>query len=159
MQPAAVDAVTAQFPEKLQRLFEPHRYKVLYGGRGAGRSWGVARWLLIDGIQRPSLNLCARELQNSIKDSVHKLLAQQIDAMKMNYLYDVQQANIKGTNGTEFSFEGIRHNVTKIKSYEGVDRCWVEEAQSVSENSWEVLVPTIRKPRSEIIATFNPDLE
>ena len=156
MQPAAVDA---RFPEKLQALFQPKRYKVLFGGRGGAKSWGVARWLLIEGSKRQLSVLCARELQNSIKDSVHKLLSQQIEALGLSHFYDIQQASIKGLNGTEFSFEGIRHNVGKIKSYEGVDYCWVEEAQSVSEASWEVLVPTIRKPGSEIIVTFNPDLE
>ena len=151
--------VNAQFPGKLAALFEPHRYKVFYGGRGGAKSWGVARWLLIEGSKRQITVLNARELQNSIKDSVHKLLSQQVEALGLAHFYDVQQSVIKGANGTEFNFEGIRHNIGKIKSYEGVDYCWVEEAQSVSEASWEVLVPTIRKPGSEIIVTFNPDLE
>ncbi len=156
----ALDAPTnAQFPEKFQVLFEDWRYKVFYGGRGGAKSWAIARWLLIDSLNKPTTNLCAREWQNSIKDSVHRLLATQIDAMQMNYLFDIQQASIKGSNGTEFNFEGIRHNIGKIKSYEGVDRCWVEEAQSVSESSWDVLIPTIRKPGSQIIVSFNPDLE
>jgi phage terminase large subunit len=155
----AAPEVIAKFPEKLQPLFEPHRYKVFYGGRGGAKSWGVARWLLLEGAKRPVQVLCVRELQNSIKDSVHKLLSQQIESLGLGHLYDIQQAQIRGSNGTEFNFEGIRHNSAKIKSYEGVEYCWVEEAQSVSEASWEVLVPTIRKPGSEIIVTFNPDLE
>lgn len=149
----------AEFPEKMQGLFRPARYKVLYGGRGAARSWSVARWLLIEGAQRRINVLCAREFQRSLDDSVKRLLSDQIELLGLSHLYDVQQAVIKGPNGTEFNFEGIRHNINKIKSYEGVDYCWVEEAQSVSENSWEVLVPTIRKPGSEIIVTFNPELE
>lgn len=153
------DPVNAQFPEKLQVLFEPRRYKVFWGGRGGAKSWGVARWLLLEGAKRKINVLCARELQNSIKDSVHKLLSQQIESLQLAHFYDVQLAMIRGANGTEINFEGIRHNTGKIKSYEGIDYCWVEEAQSVSEASWEVLVPTIRKPGSEIIVTFNPDLE
>ncbi len=149
----------AEFPEKLQVLFEPHRYKVFYGGRGGAKSWGVARWLLLEGAKRPIRTLCARELQRSLDDSVKKLLADQVESLRLSSFYDIQQAVIKGANGTEFSFEGIRHNINKIKSYEGVDYCWVEEAQSVSEASWDVLVPTIRRPGSEIIVTFNPDLE
>lgn len=155
------------FPEALQCLFQPARYKVLYGGRGGSKSWGAARALLSLGATRPIRVLCAREYQNSIKDSVHKLLSDQIVSMGLdmptlangNFFYDVQQASIKGSNGTEFGFEGIKHNVGKIKSYEGVDYCWVEEAVTVSKSSWDVLVPTIRKEKSEIWLTFNPELE
>jgi phage terminase large subunit len=147
------------FPDKLQGLFEDHRYKVLYGGRGGAKSWGIARALLIRGTQRPTRVLCAREFQNSIRDSVHKLLSDQIDGLGLGHLYEVQQTLIKGPGGTEFAFEGIKHNVGKIKSYEGVDVCWVEEAHAVSKSSWDVLIPTIRKPGSEIWVSFNPELE
>jgi phage terminase large subunit len=146
------------FPPKLQCLFEPHRYKVLHGGRGGAKSWGAARALLVQGLERPLRILCAREFQNSIKDSVHKLLSDQIATIGLTE-YDIQRDSIRGANGTEFSFEGIRHNIGKIRSYEGVDICWVEEANMVSKTSWEVLVPTIRKPNSEIWITFNPELE
>ena len=98
------------FPEALQWLFKPKRYKVLKGGRGAGRSWGVARWLLIEGLSGTERVLCARELQASIKDSVHKLLADQIDKMGMNYLYHVEQQGIHGigqAKGTEFSSRAL----------------------------------------------------
>lgn len=149
----------AEFPEKLQCLFEPARYKVLYGGRGGAKSWGVARALLLLGAQKPLRILCARELQNSISDSVHRLLSDQIFALGLESFYDIKQTYIKGKNGTEFSFEGIRHNVNKIKSYEGIDICWVEEAQTVSRTSWTVLIPTIRKESAEIWVTFNPLLE
>lgn len=158
----ALDTSRLDFPEALQPLFKSKRYKVLYGGRGAGRSWGVARALLIQGLDGAQRMLCARELQASIKDSVHKLLADQITLMGMNYLYDVQQQGIYGigaARGTEFSFEGIRHNVTKIKSYEGITRCWVEEADKLSRTSLDILIPTIRAEGSEIWFTFNPDQE
>jgi phage terminase large subunit len=157
--PGAIKIPDVEFPEKFQALFQPFRYVILYGGRGGAKSWGVARYLLLEGAKHPLTILCARELQNSIKDSVHKLLAQQIEKLGLGSFYEIQQNLIRGANGTEFNFEGIRHNIGKIKSYEGVDFCWVEEAQSTSENSWEVLIPTIRKPGSRIIATFNPDLE
>jgi phage terminase large subunit len=149
----------AQFPDKLACLFEPKRYKILYGGRGGAKSWGVARALLILGASRSLRILCAREFQNSIADSVHKLLSDQIAALGLGGHYDVLQSAIRGRNGTEFRFEGLRHNVTKIKSYEGVDICWVEEAQSVSKESWDTLIPTIRNDGSEIWVTFNPELE
>ena len=143
----------------MEPLFKPFRYKVFHGGRGGAKSWGVARWFVLEGAKRPINVLCARELQRSLDDSVKKLLSDQIERLGLTHLYDIQQSVIKGSNGAVFNFEGIRHNVAKIKSYEGVDYCWVEEAQGVSENSWEVLIPTIRKPGSEIIVTFNPELE
>ena len=151
--------VNADFPAPFQVLFEPRRYKVLYGGRGGGRSWACARALLLKGVQSPIRVLCARELQNSISDSVHRLLADQISGLGLDAYYQVQMARILGTNGTLFSFEGIKNNVTKIKSYEGIDYCWVEEAHKVSRNSWSILIPTVRKENSEIWMTFNPELE
>ena len=81
---------------------------------------------------------------------MHALLKDQADKLGLGAFYEVQQTRIIGANGTEFSFEGLRHNVTKIKSYEGVDICWVEEARTVSKSSWDTLIPTIRKPGSEI---------
>lgn len=151
--------VEAQFPAPLQCLFQPKRYKVLWGGRGAGRSWGVARALLIMGTGKPLRVLCARELQNSISESVHKLLSDQIAALGLSDFYDIEVARIKGKNGTSFSFEGIKNNTNKIKSYEGIDICWVEEAIKVSRHSWGVLIPTIRKSGSEIWMCFNPELD
>jgi len=148
-----------EFPEKIGFLFNPSRYKVLYGGRGSGKSWGVARALLLMGIQKPLRVLCARELQNSITDSVHALLADQIKTLNLESFYEIQNTVIYGKNGTEFLFAGLKHNVTKIKSFEGVDVCWVEEAQTVSKSSWDVLLPTIRKDSSEIWITFNPELD
>ena len=153
----AVSAV--DFPIKLQMLFEPCRYKVLYGGRGGAKSWGVARALLVIGVKKPTRVLCAREFQNSIGQSVHKLLSDQIIALKLESFYEITQNSIRGKNGTEFAFVGLKNNVTNIKSYEGVDICWVEEAQSVSKTSWNILIPTIRKEQSEIWITFNPELE
>lgn len=148
------------FPRKLACLFQPKRYKVLHGGRGGAKSWGVARALLVIGIQRPIRVLCARELQKSIKDSVHRLLADQIKLMGLDGVYEVQQTTIKGRNGTEFFFEGLRHNTAQnLKSFEGVDICWIEEAVNVTKSSWEVLIPTIRKEGSEIWITLNPELE
>ena len=149
----------AQFPLKLQCLFEKSRYKVLYGGRGGAKSWGVARALLIKAAKDPLRILCAREFQTSIRDSVHKLLCDQIEALGLMGFYEITQTSIRGKNGSEFSFVGLKNNVANVKSYEGVDICWVEEAQTTSRLSWNVLIPTIRKPNSEIWITFNPELE
>ncbi|CAJ0899681.1 hypothetical protein R6138_04361 [Ralstonia thomasii] len=148
-----------EFPEKLECLFKPSRYKVLYGGRGGAKSWGVARALLILGAQNPLRILCAREFQNSISESVHALLSDQIKVLGLSEFYEIQNTTIIGKNGTAFYFAGLRHNVTKIKSFEGVDIVWCEEAQTISKSSWDTLIPTIRKEGSEIWITFNPSLE
>jgi phage terminase large subunit len=151
--------VKVELPEAFQFLTEPARYKVAYGGRGSAKSWSVARVLCLLAASKPVRILCARELQSSIKDSVHRLLADQIDALNLSARLEVQNAEIRGVNGSLFIFEGLRHNTTKIKSMEGIDICWVEEAERVSEDSWKILVPTIRKPGSEIWVTFNPEQE
>ena len=154
--------IEAEFPEKLSFLSESHRYKVLYGGRGSGKSWGIARELLIQGAirQQPLRVLCAREVQRSIKQSVHQLLNDQIQSLGLGSFYEVLENEIRGKNGTKFNFTGLANNtVESIKSFEGVDRVWVEEAQTVSKKSWDILIPTIRKPNSEIWVSFNPDLD
>ena len=148
-----------EFPVKLECLFKKSRYKVLWGGRGGAKSWGIARALLILGTKSPLRILCAREFQTSIKDSVHKLLSDQVVALGLTDFYEVIDRTIRGKNGTEFNFVGLKNNVANVKSYEGIDICWVEEAQTVSSRSWDVLVPTIRKEGSEIWISFNPELE
>lgn len=156
---SAQNELDIDFPKSMRFLFEKKRYKIAYGGRGSGKSWSVARALLVLGSNKKIRVLCTREIQKSIQDSVHKLLSDQIDIMGLNGFYIVQNSTIKGINGTEFLFAGLRHNINNLKSYEGVDIVWVEEAQSVSRASWNVLIPTIRKPESEIWVCFNPYLE
>lgn len=148
-------------PAKLRPLFDSAPYKVLHGGRGSGKSWGVARTLLILARQRKLRVLCAREIQKSIQDSVHALLKDQIQALGFGADFEVLEREIRCLRtGSEFLFTGLAaHTVESIKSFEGCDLCWVEEGQSVSGKSWDVLEPTIRKPRSEIWITFNPQLE
>jgi phage terminase large subunit len=145
-----------EFPALFRGLFDPHRYKILYGGRGGMKSWGVGRALSILGAQQPRRILCAREYQTSIKDSVIALLKDQIRQLDLKSRYKFGATYIEGKNGTEFLFKGLRINPDEIKSLEGVDICWVEEAQRVSEDSWTYLIPTIRKQGSEIWGTFNP---
>ena len=151
--------VQAKFPDALSFLFQPSRYKVAYGGRGAAKSWAMARALIIKGAEKQIRVLCAREFQSSIQDSVHKLLSDQILALGLEAFYVIEKSTIKGLNGTTFGFEGIRNNVKELKSYEGADICWAEEAANVSKSSWEVLIPTIRREGSEIWISFNPELD
>lgn len=152
--------MSADFPEKLRFLFDPVRYKVAYGGRGGAKSWGFARALLIQGAIKPLRILCAREVQNSIKDSVHRLLSDQIAALNLGEYYTVLDTEIRAINGGVILFSGLStQTADSLKSYEGLDRVWVEEAQSVSKRSWDILTPTVRKPDSEIWLTLNPDME
>ncbi|HLH04961.1 MAG TPA: PBSX family phage terminase large subunit [Bryobacteraceae bacterium] len=145
-----------QFPAAFEGLFQPSRYKCYWGGRGGAKSWALARALLLKAVAGQLRILCARELQTSIADSVHRLLSDQIQAMNLDPYFEVARNSIKSVTGSEFLFKGIRHSVQEIKSLEGVDICWVEEAQSVSAASWEILIPTIRKQSSEIWISFNP---
>ena len=164
---SASAAAPVTFPAPFIPLFVPKRYKVFWGGRGGAKSWDIARALLIlgmsPGILFPGKTkltiLCVRELQKSIDDSVHKLLREQILALGLSAFYTIEKEKIYGANGTTFSFEGIRNNVSSIRSYEGVDICWPEEANNISSHSWGVLIPTIRADNSEIWISFNPELE
>jgi phage terminase large subunit len=141
-------------------FLEPHRYKVACGGRAGMRSWTVARLLLLEALKGKRFILCAREFQTSIKDSVLRLLEEQIDLMGLSSRFKVMRDSILADNGSEFIFKGLHHNIYEIKSTEGVDFCWVEEAENVSNESWDILLPTIRKAGSEIWLTYNPkDLE
>lgn len=148
--------IEVSIPKAFGDLFKPKRYKVYYGGRGGAKSHNIARALLVIGMQKPIRVLCARELQVSIADSVHKLLSDIIREHGMDEFYTITDKTIRGINGTEFGFKGLKHNVNELKSYEGSDYCWVEEAQTVSDRSWEILIPTIRKEGSEIWLSFNP---
>jgi phage terminase large subunit len=149
-----------QMPEALEFLFQPSRYKVARGGRGSGKSWGFARALLIQGYQRPLRILCTREVQKSIKQSVYQLLKDQIEAMGLGAEYEVLSTEIRGRNGSAFYFAGLSDmTADSIKSFEGVDRVWVEEGQSITARSWKILIPTIRKAGSEIWVSYNPELE
>lgn len=144
-------------PKAYKPLFTPARYKVFYGGRGSAKSESYARTLLIQGMQERHLVLCTREFQASIQDSVHRLLASTITNNGLSDEYEILQSTIRHrTNGTEFIFKGLRHNITEIKGLQGVTRVWCEEAENISDRSWEVLIPTIRATGSEIWVSFNP---
>ena len=157
LRPSATDI---NFPDWSEFLFRPYRYKVAHGGRGSGKSWAYARALIVAAASQPLRVLCAREVQKSIKESVHRLLADQIEAMNMGHLFEILETEIRGRNGSTFFFAGLlSHTVTSIKSYEDIDICWVEEAQTVGKKSWDILIPTVRKPDSEIWITFNPVLD
>jgi len=142
-------------PEIYAPLIEPYRYKVLYGGRAAARSWTLSTLALLRGAEEPLRILCTRELQKSIKQSVHKLLSDQIHRLGLQGFYEIQQQGIYGKNGTEFMFLGVKANPEEIRSTEGIDICWIEEGHSLSERSLDIIDPTIRKEGSEIWVSLN----
>lgn len=153
-------AADVWFPPKLEPLFKPFRYKVIYGGRGKGGSWGIARALLIQGAMSPLRILCTREIQKTIAESVHQLLSDQIELLGLQSFYKITEKAIEGRNGTLFTFAGLRElSVGNLKSFEGYDKAWVEEAEKTTKKSWQVLIPTIRKEGSEIWVNFNPQLD
>lgn len=132
----------------------------LADGTVVHNSWSFARALLMHGVAKPLRILCAREIQKSIKDSVHQLLSDQIVALGLEAKYNILQTEITGNNGTRFLFTGLSdQTVDTIKSFEGISVVWIEEGQSITERSWKILIPTIRKEESEIWISFNPDLE
>lgn len=144
-------------PEQFKELFNPKwRNIVFYGGRAGGKSENIARALLIKGQQEKRLILCTREIQNSIDDSVHRLLRSLIEKYKMTD-YEVQKTTIRNKRtGTEFIFKGLRQEtIDSLKSIPNITDCWVEEAHSVSAESIEKLTPTIRADGSQIIWSFN----
>lgn len=115
---------------------------------------------LVKGMEKKRRILCAREVQNTIRDSVHRELVDAIDHYGLDAFYEYGESFIRcKTTGSEFLFKGLRHNIKEVKSTTGVDICWVEEAETVSEESWRVLIPTIRAPGSEIWLTWNPEKE
>jgi phage terminase large subunit len=144
-----------KIPPFYKFLVSPHRYKSVYGGRGSARSWTFARLLSGLATAQKKRILCTREFQSSIRESVHQILTNQIDLMGLNPYYNINRESIKSTIGSEFIFKGLRMNPLEIKSLEGIDICWIEEAQSVSNESWEILIPTIRKDGSEIWMSWN----
>jgi phage terminase large subunit len=148
----------AEWPRWSEFLFRPSRFKVAYGGRGSSKSWSFARALIARAYTGKHRILCAREFQSSISESVHQLLSSQIAEMGLAPWFEIQSQSIRCLlTGSEFFFYGLRSNITKVKSTEGITLCWIEEAEKISDESWKVLTPTVRNPGSEIWVTFNPD--
>ncbi len=143
-------------PDAFRSLFQRARYKAFYGGRGSGKSHSIATALVVMAAERPLRVLAAREIQRSIRDSSKRLLDDRIAALGLTRRYRSTAEAIRGRNGSLFLFAGLRSNPESIKSMEGVDIAWVEEAATVSQRSLDILVPTIRKAGSELWFTWNP---
>lgn len=149
-----------EIPLEYKRLFDTDwREAAVYGGRYSLKSHTVARALLIRGRQQKTRIACFREFQNSIADSSHQLLSDLINQYGLVDYKITDKTIVNTVNGTDFLFKGLHHNEQSVKSIEGIDIAWVEEAQTISQTSLEVLTPTVRKPGSQIIYTYNRLLE
>lgn len=157
------------FPEHAAFLFESHDYKVLYGGRGSTKSWDFATAMLVLCSKKKLFCVCGREIQDSIKESVHKLLSDRIaSSPKLRKIYRVLDNEIRCTKtGSRIAFQGMKQNIEAVKSTEAIDIYWASEARNVSKNSWQVLLPTVRLDAphgpfgkgSEVWVDFNPELD
>ena len=150
-----------KIPEKIGTVLGAprgtYRYRVLHGGRGSGKSYTAALMAAVWGVVEPLRILCAREYQVSIRDSMFAEIANAItDNPMLSAQYKIGRDYIRGSNGTEFLFVGLRYNIESIKSMSQIDLCIVEEAEDVPANSWRYLIPTIRKEGSEFWIIFNP---
>ena len=149
-----------EIPTEFRRLFDRDwREAAVWGGRYSLKSHTVARFLLIRARQEKTRILCAREFQNSIADSAHQLLADLIDEYELNDFKVTENSIINTHNGSDFLFKGLRRNEQSVKSIEGIDIAWVEEAQTISKESIDILTPTVRKEGSQLVYTYNRLLE
>lgn len=149
-------------PAWAEPFLSPARYKAAYGGRGSGKSWFFASLVIDNHICDPNhRTVCIREVQKSLNQSVKRLLEQTIESLGVGHLFEVQQTLIKNINGSgQIIFQGMQnHTADSIKSLEGYDVAWVEEAQSLSQRSLDLLRPTMRKESSEIWFSWNPRFE
>jgi phage terminase large subunit len=148
-------------PRKARDTLLPSaRFKVLYGGRDSAKSTSIAQMILARCMAKPERVLCTREVQKSISDSVHQLLADWVAKLGLGDFFEVQEKYIYGKNGSQIAFHGLSgQTAMSLKSFAGITICWVEEAQTITKRSWDLLEPTIREPGSEIWVSFNPDMD
>lgn len=146
-------------------LFDPSdvnyrkMFKCFRGGRGGMKTWQVGRSMLKKGFMHKEKMLCGREYQNSMADSVQALMKDQSSQLGLDEFYSHTDSATSGRNGTEMLYKGLKNNINSLKSLEGMKRLWIEEAQTISQNTLDVLLPTLRQPEIEIIITYNPDAE
>jgi phage terminase large subunit len=155
------DVQRVEFPPKLFALLHPSahsRYRCASGGRGSAKSHSFARAVILNAVSRRMRVLCCREIMRSLRESVHHLLVDTIDALGLAAFFDVTDREITCTiTGSEIIFTGLWANITTLKSLENIALVWIEESESVSAPSLQVLAPTIRAPESELWLSCNPD--
>lgn len=157
--PAAPAALTIPTPRVFKPLLAPARYRAAYGGRGSGKSHFFAELLIERCLQQKTSAVCVREVQKSLAQSVKRLLEIKIADLGLGQYFEIQESKILCPHGGMIIFQGMQnHTADSIKSLEGYDVAWVEEAQSLSQRSLDLLRPTIRKPGSELWFSWNPNL-
>lgn len=152
-----VPALEIELFEAFEFLLYPKRIKVPFGGRGGAKSEEIAEILVWSAWQNGTKVLCGREFQNSIEESSYALIVAKIEKFGLEEFFDVQRDGIYGANGSCFKFVGLSRNITSLKSKFGFNIVWVEEAENVSDDTWKVLIPTVRAEGSEIWISFNPN--
>ncbi len=150
------NAIKLFLPKPFYEFLKPAPFKISWGGRGGAKSYTIAKLLVIKGYEGRKKILCAREYQNSLKESAKALIEEQIRELGLSWFYKITETEITGLNGTEFIFKGLRLNIGSLNSMVGVDICWLEEGQFNSKASIEALFPTIRKKDAEIWVSMNP---
>lgn len=154
------DDAPFKIPMAFKPLFKPARYKAYWGGRGSAKTRSMAAALVAHAFNHKEIILCAREVQESLKDSSKKVIENTIRQMGLGDHFTSIKDEIRGPHGSIFMFDGLRdHTVDSLKSKEGITKCWIEEAQSITKNSLQILIPTIRDKGSEIWASWNPEDE
>ena len=149
-----------QIPKAFRGLFEPHRYKAFHGGRGSAKSHSLATALVITAAQKTMRVVCAREIQKSLRDSVKQLIEDKINTLGLAGVFDILETEIRHkTNGSRFVFIGMWRNPDAVKSLEGADVFWGEEASAFSDRSIKMIRPTMRKPGSELWFSWNPEFD
>lgn len=148
-----------RIPRKFQPLFKPKRFKIFYGGRGGAKTVSFSKILLSIAAEEKKRVLCLREFMNSINDSVHSSLENEVENIGLSDFYKVDKNKITGENGSLFRYAGLARNIASIKSKDSFDIAWIEEGETVSQKSLDFLIPTIRRNDSEIWISFNPDKE
>jgi phage terminase large subunit len=146
------------FPDWAEQLDEPFRYKLMWGGRGGGKTWTISDKFLTYALQRKMLIMCAREFLSSIEDSVKKTLEKRIADKNLNDYFTIYNNRITcNITGTIFKFKGLARNIVNNKGWEDVDILWIEEAESITEETWELIRPSVRKknPPAEIWLSMN----
>jgi phage terminase large subunit len=157
-EPAAGAASIVMGAKYIQALYQPARHKAFFGGRGAAKSWSIATYLVVEAAKRKMKIVCARQFQNSIRDSSKELIEKRIEALGLSSQYAmIERSIIHIGTGSVFLFVGLERNIESIRSLEGADVVWVEEARTINQKSLDVLLPTVRAPNSELIWSWNPE--
>jgi phage terminase large subunit len=153
------NTLAIEYQPVFEPLLTPARYLGAWGGRGSGKSHFFATLLIARCLHAKTHAVCVREVQESLNQSVKKLLEEKIEALGVGKAFTIQYDKILGVNGSLIIFQGMKnHTAESIKSLEGFDVAWVEEAQSLSQRSLDLLRPTIRKPNSQLWFSWNPNL-